>query len=112
MWPCATSNPLPPWLMRLPPKTVMTEDLSAFTTDFGVNAILSGSIVRGIFDVQYERGDIGIGMASTQPAFTTLTANVVGEAVGQLLVVNGIGYYVAAHEPDGTGMSLLLLEVA
>ena len=90
----------------------MIEDLSAFVTDFGLDATLSGATVRGIFDVQYERGDIGIGMASTQPAFTTLTANVVGEAVGQLLVINGTSYYVAAHEPDGTGMSLLLLEVA
>ena len=75
-------------------------------------ATLNGLEVAGIFDNAYHAGDIGIGMASTQPAFTTLTANVVGEAVGQLLVINGMSYYVAAHEPDGTGMSLLLLEVA
>ena len=75
-------------------------------------ATLNGVEVAGVFDNSYRAGDIGIGMASTQPAFTTLTANVVGEAVGQLLVIHGTGYYVAAHEPDGTGMSLLLLEVA
>lgn len=75
-------------------------------------ATLNGVEVAGIFDNAYHAGDIGIGMASTQPAFTTLAANVVGEAVGQLLVINGTSYYVAAHEPDGTGMSLLLLEVA
>lgn len=75
-------------------------------------ATLNGLEVAGIFDNAYHAGDIGIGMASTQPAFTTLTANVVGEAVGQLLTIHGTGYYVAAHEPDGTGMSLLLLEVA
>lgn len=75
-------------------------------------ATLNGVEVVGMFDNSYHAGDIGIGMASTQPAFTTLTANVVGEAVGQLLVINGVSYYVAAHEPDGTGMSLLLLEVA
>ena len=75
-------------------------------------ATLNGVQVAGMFDNSYHAGDIGIGMASTQPAFTTLTANVVGEAVGQLLVINGVSYYVAAHEPDGTGMSLLLLEVA
>ena len=74
-------------------------------------AMLNGMEVAGVFDNVYRAGDIGIGMASTQPAFTTLTDNIVGEAVGQLLVVNGSGYYVAAHEPDGTGMSLLLLEV-
>lgn len=75
-------------------------------------ATLNGVEVVGMFDNSYHAGDIGIGMASTQPAFTTLTANVVGEAVGQLLVIHGTSYYVAAHEPDGTGMSLLLLEVA
>ena len=75
-------------------------------------ATLNGVEVAGVFDNSYRAGDIGIGMASTQPAFTTLTANVTGEAVGQLLVIHGTSYYVAAHEPDGTGMSLLLLEVA
>ena len=75
-------------------------------------ATLNGVEVVGMFDNSYHAGDIGIGMASTQPAFTTLTNNVVGEAVGQLLVIHGTSYYVAAHEPDGTGMSLLLLEVA
>ena len=75
-------------------------------------ATLNWVEVAGIFDNSYQAGDIGIGMASTQPAFTTLTANVTGEAVGQLLVIHGTSYYVAAHEPDGTGMSLLLLEVA
>lgn len=75
-------------------------------------ATLNGVEVAGVFDNAYRAGDIGIGMASTQPAFTTLTAHVVGEAVGQLLTINGTSYYVAAHEPDGTGMSLLLLEVA
>ena len=75
-------------------------------------ATLNGVEVVGMFDNSYHTGDIGIGMASTQPAFTTLTANVVGEAVGQLLTIHGTSYYVAAHEPDGTGMSLLLLEVA
>ena len=75
-------------------------------------ATLNGVEVAGMFDNSYHAGDIGIGIASTQPAFTTLTAHVVGEAVGQLLVIHGTSYYVAAHEPDGTGMSLLLLEVA
>lgn len=75
-------------------------------------ATLNGVEVAGMFDNSYHAGDIGIGMASTQPAFTTLTAHVVGEAVGQLLTIHGTSYYVAAHEPDGTGMSLLLLEVA
>jgi Phage Head-Tail Attachment len=70
-----------------------------------------GAPVPGIFDNGYALGAVGIGMAGTQPTITLATASVSGEAVGQTLVVNGSSYYVAAHEPDGTGVSRLLLEV-
>lgn len=77
------------------------------------DATLAGSVVRGIFENAHEPADVGMsGMASTQPAFTLPTASVQGEAVGQSLVVNGASYLVAAHEPDGTGVSRLLLEAA
>lgn len=76
------------------------------------DATIAGSVVRGIFDNAYEPAEVGIGMASSQPAFTLPTSSVVGEAVGQSLVVNGASYLVAAHEPDGTGVSRLLLEAA
>lgn len=96
------------------PFTRLEQRLNAAVVGRLSNAIatLNGLEVAGIFDNAYHAGDIGIGMASTQPSFTTLTDNVVGEAVGQLLTIGDASYYVAAHEPDGTGMSLLLLEVA
>ncbi len=90
---------------------MFTEDLTTYFADFGVPATLGGTAVLGIFDMPYALGNVGIGMAGTQFAFTLATASVSGEAVGQTLVVNGNSYTVAAHEPDGTGLSRLLLEV-
>lgn len=89
---------------------MFTEDLRIFFADFGVNATLNGASVRGIFDAGFALGEVGIGMAGTQPAYTLASASVSGDPVGQHLVVGGVTYYVAAHQPDGTGVSRLLLE--
>jgi hypothetical protein len=51
-------------------------------------------------------------MASSQPALTLSTADVPATPVGVSVVVGGASYLVAAHEPDGTGVSRLLLESA
>ena len=75
------------------------------------SASLAGVQVRGIFESGFALGDVGVGMAAAQPVFTLATASITGEAVGQSLVVGGNTYTIAAHEPDGTGVSRLLLEV-
>ena len=73
----------------------------------------NGPAVAGVFDNGYALGNVGLtGMASTQPTFTLPTASISGEPVGQTLVVNSTSYYVSVHEPDGTGMSRLILELA
>jgi hypothetical protein len=89
-------------------------DLSPFfnTDEFADDANLAGGPVRGIFDSAYVSAGEGLGMASTAPAFTLPTAAVPASAVGRLLVVRGVSYAVAEHKPDGTGVSLLLLERA
>ena len=89
------------------------EDLPAFfnTAEFAQPATLAGVAVVGIFDGAYAQASVGTyGMASTQPAFTLASASVSGDPVGLTLVTGGITYTVAAHEPDGTGMSRLILE--
>lgn len=91
---------------------MFAENLNTFFADFGVDATLGGQTVRGVFDNASALGNVGlVGMAGTQPVFTLPTASIVGEPVGQTLVVSAVLYYVAVHEPDGTGMSRLLLEV-
>lgn len=81
--------------------------------EFASNATLGGVAVVGIFDKAYQLGDVGgQGFASTQPVLTLPTTSLPADPVGLALVVNGKSYTVAAHEPDGTGISLLMLELA
>ena len=90
----------------------MTEDLAPFFADFAVDATVNGAAVRGIFDNGFALGSVGIGMAGTQPTLRLRTAEVAADPVGQAVSVNAVAYTVAAHEPDGTGVSVLMLERA
>lgn len=83
------------------------EDLTPFfnTAEFADDAMLDGFPVRGIFERTYVEAGGGMGMSSTAPAFTLPTFDVPANPVGKLLVINGIAYRVAEHEPDGTGIS-------
>lgn len=95
-------------------------------------ATLAGVEVRGIFDGPHTRGDVGmLSMADARPTFTLLTADIPvlvqrwfdpefdaetplpdtsPDAVDLRLVVRGLAYVVTEHEPDGTGMSTLVLK--
>ena len=90
----------------------MTEDLAPFFADFAVPATVNGAAVRGIFDNGFALGAVGIGMAGTQPTLRLRTADVAADPVGQAVSVNAVAYTVAAHESDGTGVSVLMLERA
>lgn len=92
---------------------MFTEPTAAFFSYFGQSATVGGVSVSGIFDNGYALGGVGaMGMASSQPMLTLATANVPANPVGTAVVVGGGNYLVGAHEPDGTGMSRLLLEAA
>lgn len=89
------------------------EDTSAFVADFGVLVTLGSDTVTAIFDNGHARADVGYaGMAGTQPMLTLPTASVPSGVVGLGAVVGSTSYTVAAHEPDGTGISVLMLEAA
>lgn len=91
-----------------------TEDLSVFLQvgDFATSITLNGVTVTAIFDREYAVAEVGGGVASTAPALTLKTADVPASPVGKSAVVSGTNYTVAEHQADGTGMSVLLLEVA
>lgn len=74
---------------------------------------IGGDIVPALFENGFAFGNVGlIGMASSQPSITLKTSDVPSNPVGTAVTVNATSYLVAAHEPDGTGMSRLMLEVA
>lgn len=94
-------------------------------------AILAGVEVRGIFSDPRARGDVGLlGMVDSRPVFELLTADIPmsvlqhfgpaaatdayllidsPDAADLRLVVHGSAYQVVEHQPDGTGMSRLML---
>lgn len=91
------------------------EDLSPFlATDEFASQILfdDGTTALGIFDDAYEVIKSGMGMASTAPAISLATADVPDAPVNQQVVIKGKTYVIAASEPDGTGMTVLILEAA
>lgn len=81
-----------------------------------------GRSVAGIFDQPYAQSDIGsAGFAGERPTFRMPSASVppawwaqfAGEAfdvVDAQITVRDVLYQVVRHEPDGTGMSTLVIE--
>ena len=93
---------------------MLTDDLSPFFSvdEFAQAGTLDGRQVLGIFEAGYAPGGVGIGMAGTQPTFTLPTSSVVADPVGATLQTGEATFIVALHEPDGTGVSRLILELA
>jgi hypothetical protein len=102
------------------------EDLTVFfnTAEFAISTTLAGVAVQGIFDNSYVQGDVGgAGMASSQPTLTLPTASVPPRVIDWFryfnepfdpvdlrMAINGTVYQIVAHEPDGQGVSILVLE--
>lgn len=92
---------------------MFTEDFSTYFAEFGSDATLGGAAVRGVFDNAYALGNVGVvGMAGSQPMFTLPTASVPADPVGQSLGMGSAVYEVVEHRPDGTGISVLVLEAS
>ena len=90
-----------------------------------VATFAGGERALGIFDEPHLRADVGyMDAASTRPTFTLPTASIpdgpswrsffAGEdgPVDLRLQIDGMDYRVIEHEPDGPGVSRLLLQRA
>ena len=68
--------------------------------------------VYGIFDDAHAVGDVGdLGMATTHPTLLLPSAQVPAAVRGAQVQVAGQYYTVEDVQPDGTGTTLLVLEV-
>lgn len=84
------------------------------------NALVSingATAIAGIFDNDYILAEAGAtGLAASAPAVTVPTSAVPAVFSGVPLQVQGAGgtslWKIAEHHPDGTGLSVLLLERA
>jgi hypothetical protein len=89
------------------------ETFAPFFADFGDDGTLAGQAVRGIYEVPVARDGIGDVLAlAAQPQFTLATASVPANPFGAALVIPQGSFTVREHLPDGTGLSVLLLDKA
>jgi hypothetical protein len=86
-----------------------TEDLAPFFADFGIAATVGGVACMGIFDAAYADA---LGMNGTRPALQVATAAVPSVAEGAAVTIGAASYTVESVQPDGTGMTLLILHEA
>ena len=94
---------------------MFTEDLSVFFNDaeHAVEALIDGIYpVAGIFDEPYGAAGMGNGVATSSPTFQLPTDEVPAQPIDRQILVNDVVYLIRGQEPDGTGVTTLVLEHA
>lgn len=87
---------------------MFVEDLTPFFAEFGVDATLDGQPVRVIFDTPYAEA-MG-GMSTRQTQVTAPSASVDTATKASVLIVAGTSFRVISPQPDGTGITTLVLQ--
>tara|TARA_R100000541_G_scaffold15749_3_gene25167 strand:- start:932 stop:1204 length:273 start_codon:yes stop_codon:yes gene_type:complete len=85
------------------------EDLREFfdANEMADDAIVGLKTVSGIMESQFIEA---LGIEGVRPVFTCAEVDVVGLTFKQTIKVKGITYKVAGVQPDGTGLTSLVLE--
>lgn len=101
---------------------MFAEDLSVFmnVAEFATAATLDSEPVTGIYTNGYALASVGpFGMNSSDPDYTLPSASVPENVIGKLLIIgedtdttSETRYTVVKPEPDGTGLTRLVLERA
>jgi len=90
-----------------------SEDLTEFLDVSGGFAVTAtfGVIgaVTGIFDRAYLESS---GIAGYRPVFLCRASDVASAAIGETVTIDSTAYTLAERQPDGTGMTTLVLEGA
>ena len=88
---------------------MFTEDLTDFLDpdDFAVQAVYLGQNVNGILDREFV---MVLDMEAEHPTFTCRAADVSNAAHGDAITVNSTAYTVVGLQPDGTGITKLILQ--
>lgn len=85
------------------------EDRAPFFADFGIDATVGGASVRGIFDNAFLAQ---LNIVGTDPLLLCRTSDVTSATRGTAVTVPAGSFKVIRKEPDGTGMTRLILEAA
>lgn len=86
------------------------DDLDVFFRDFGFEATIGGASTKVIFDEAY----LGEKLFRSEVETSVLqviakSADVAGVAHGDTVTISGESFIVRGIQPDGTGMTVLLL---
>lgn len=80
------------------------------TEDFGMTGTIGTATIYGIFDDSYHAVNEVTGeVATTAPQFTCRTSDVTSVIQGTVITINSIAYKVINIQPDGTGLTVLIL---
>ena len=88
---------------------MFAEDFSEFfiSSELADDAIIGAATVAGIFDNQFVEVN---GIEGVRPVFTCAASEVLNLGHEKTIKINDITYKVAGVQPDGTGLSSLILE--
>lgn len=75
--------------------------------EFATEVTLDGLPLTGIFDAAYIDP---LGVVSNSPVMACASADVTLAGRGSVVIVNTVSYVVRDIQPDGTGMTVLILE--
>lgn len=92
---------------------MFAEDLAPFfdVDDFAVTASIGSVTVKGIFDNPSKDYHLGLaGISDSKPTFTGRTADLAAALYGTAITINGINWTVEDNNPDGTGVTVLVLK--
>ena len=93
-------------------KDDLTNDLDIFLDDdeFAVDVIFNSVTIQGIFDNEFIEAVEGeMGIETTVPQCQFKTSDVSTAVHGDTMIINSIDYNIIGIQPDGTGMTLILL---
>lgn len=93
-------------------KDDLTDDLNIFIDEdeFAVDVILNSVTIQGIFDNEFlvaVEGEVGVETTSPQAQFKT--TDVSSAVHGDIMTIDSVDYNIIGIQPDGTGMTLILL---
>jgi len=88
----------------------IVENFATFMTDCGIDVVVGGVNARAIFD-NAAADALGL-VAGTKPVLLLATASVASAVSGDAVTAGGASYTIAEIQPDGTGMTRLILEEA
>jgi hypothetical protein len=80
--------------------------------EFSVDVLYNSTTFQGIFDDGFiDSADDGVAVESTAPQVQVKSTDVAGALHGQTMTIESVVYKIIGVQPDGTGMTLIMLSI-